>query len=302
MRVALCLLSLIFLGSTNAIQSRYIDDSAILIKQDLQTHSDGEEKMSQLSAAILSFDANASEIAKRMGKSALPELESLMQHKDSAVRSETTTVLAELDLPEAYKLILQATNDEDQNVVNAAVYQIEVHQDWFPTPLLSKLMQNLTEPNAIKRIILLLGSRLNVSESPTLEPYCDSEQDKIVTLACVAALAKIGVQQRREQFSVYLQSAHNDMVELNTLFNLVDYIHQPWILPSLRLLLNNKSEIQSLGDVPPSFPSILRVCDKVVPLIAKISQAEFTFRTDLHANYTDTQLREVEQAVSAYRY
>jgi hypothetical protein len=117
----------------------------------------------------------------------------------------------------------------------------------------------------------------------------------------MAALAKVGIEQRRKQFSAYLLSIKDDNVAYMNMFSLIEYIAQPWIVPSLRLLLSNKQDVQSLGDVP-GFPATLRVCDKAVQLISKLLQATFSFNSQLAANFTEEQLAEVNLAASNYQY
>jgi len=54
--------------------------------------------------------------------------------------------------------------------------------------------------------------------------------------------------------------------------------------------------VQTLGDPPPGFPNMLRVCDKAVVLIARISGKPFSFPTNVHKNYDDRQIAEAALA------
>jgi hypothetical protein len=123
----------------------------------------------------------------------------------------------------------------------------------------------------------LLGSQLELVQAGLIDPFYGKENDKVVTIACSAALSKIVVVIRREQFAKYLISI-TSVSELNTAFDLVDYINQPWLISSLGVMLSNKSEIQSLGDTPPGFPNVQRVCDKTVPGIDRLSGILFNFK------------------------
>jgi hypothetical protein len=294
------LLLLVFTFSQQACaqqqQSATNNTDRVLSKQN------GEQNMSQLTQAIEQMDFQAIQLASQMGPAAIPELSALLQHDDSAVRTMTVMVLGGMDLSLSHELLFRALDDSDINVINAVVQQIEVHAANLSSELLVGMLDKITEPNPKSRIILLLGNRLKLEQSGPLEKYCTAEQDQIIALHCMAALAKIGAPKRREQLSAYLLSLREDIVAFNKMFELIDYIGQPWIVPSLRLLLNNKMEVQSLGDAPSGFPKTLRVCDKATPLIAKLLGVSFSFATNLHANYSDEQLAEVNLVASNYRY
>ena|GEM_PF-2215848 len=261
----------------------------------------GGRKMSQLTEAIIQMDSSADDMAARMGGAALPELSALLQHEDVTVRMMTVRALGSMDLSVSNELLFKALNDEDMNVVNEVVFQIEQHEAKLSVDLLLGLLDKLSEANAKNRIILLLGNRLSVEHSAPLDKYCTAEHEQTVALHCMAALAKMGAEQRRKQFSTYLLSIRDDNQAYMAMFKLIEYINQPWIVPSLRLLLSNKQDVQSLGDVP-GFPPTLRVCDKSVQLIAKLLNVSFTFNAVLSANYTEEQLAEVNLVASNYRY
>jgi hypothetical protein len=267
---------------------------------EFKTKGSEEYKMSQLNEAILNMDLSATEIASSMGAIALPELEAFLTHEDNAVRTIAVLAIGGLSFPKAYELLFKALLDSDTTVANTAAQQIDLHKDNIATEVLLGSLERMNEPNALKQIILLLGTRLELSQAELITPYCSQEHDKIVSIACTAALAKIGAQFYREQFAQHLFSV--DGVELKVAFGLVNYIHQPWLFPHLRSLLTNKNEIQSLGDLPSGYPRVLRVCDKAVASIASISGTTFSFPTDLHANFSENQLEEVERFIQSYKY
>lgn len=263
--------------------------------------TNGESSMTDLTEAIKERDAEAGELAVRMGSAALPELSALMQSDDSTDRMMTIYALGEMDLSLSYELVFKALDDEDYNVMHAAVAVIEKQQSNVSTEILLGLLDKISEANAKNRIILLLGNRLTLSQTAPLEKYCTTEYPQSIALHCMAALAKVGVEQRRKQFSAYLLSIKDDNVAYMNMFSLIEYIAQPWIVPSLRLLLSNKQEVQSLGDVP-GFPATLRVCDKAVQLIGKLLEISFSFNSQLAANFNDEQLAEVNLIASNYQY
>ena len=271
-----------------------------VIQDALPAQKQGEQKMSQLSDAVLEMDFSASEIAVSMGRGAISELKTLIEHEDAGVRMTAVVAVGALNLPEAHELLFQALTDEDSNVSGTAINKIEFQSSAIPAKRLASLLETVKEPNTMKRLVLLLGTRLELEQAGLLEPYCDRENDSLVIVACAAALSKIGVVTRQEQFANYLKSVSG--TELNNAFDLVDYIGQPWLVWHLAHLLTNRDEIQSLGDAPPGFPKVLRVCDKAVPRIAALSGQTFSFPTNFHANYSDAQLKEVSDFAYGFRY
>ncbi|MBL4764880.1 MAG: HEAT repeat domain-containing protein [Colwellia sp.] len=294
-----------FLVSLIACTEKNKDEGTIDTKKterlnELNTKRSEEYKMSQLNEAILNMDLSASDIASSMGVRALPELKALLNNEDNAVRTVTVLAIGSLSFPEAYKLLFKALQDKDTTVANTAAQQIDMHKDNISTEVILGSLEGMNEPNALKQMILLLGTRLELSQAELITSYCSPEQDKAVSIGCTAASAKVGVQLYQEQFAKHLLSVEG--IELKTAFTLVNYINQPWLLPHLRLLLNNKNEIQSLGDLPLGYPKVLRVCDKAVDSIVRISGVNFSFSTDVHANFSENQLIEVDSFINNYIY
>jgi len=262
----------------------------------------GERELSPLTAAILERDALANELARRMGQAAILELSALLHGASSSTRTFVVTVAGHIDLAISHELVFKALDDEDINVVHAGVAVIEKHQASVSTALLKGLLDKLTNPDTKNRIILLLGQRLKLNEAALLEKYCTVEQPQSIALHCMAALAKIGVEKRQQQFAAYLLSLKANQIAFNDMFRLINYINQPWLVPSLRLLLSNKENVQFLSASLPGYPSVLRVCDKVLPLITTLLALNLRFQTNRHANFSDEQLAEVNLIISNYHY
>lgn len=258
--------------------------------------------MSPLTAAILERDVLANELASRMGKAAIPELSKLLQDANSITRILAVNAAGHIELASSHELIFKALDDQDINVVHAGVAVIEQQQASVSTVLLKGLVDKLVSPDTKNRIILLLGQRLTLNDTASLEKYCSVEQAQSVALHSMAALAKIGVEQRQQQFAAYLLSIKDNSIAFNDMFMLIKYINQPWLAPSLRLLLSNKTKVQYLSANVPGYPAALRVCDKAVSLIATLLRLELSFNTICHANFTDQQLAEVNLSASNYQY
>ncbi|MGK2231243.1 MAG: hypothetical protein ACI92O_000401 [Colwellia sp.] len=258
--------------------------------------------MSPLTKAVLERDVLANKLARSMGKNAIIELNSLMHEANSTTRAFIVNATSDIELAISHELIVKALDDEDINVIHTAVAIIEKQQASVSTDLLKGLLEKLKTPDTKNRIILLLGQRLKLNETAALEKYCSVNQPQSVALHSMAALAKIGVEQRRKQFSAYLLSIKSNAIAFNEMVTFIEYINQSWLIPSLKSLLNNKEEIQFLSTKLLGYPSAIRVCDKAVRLIAILLQTEFSFKTHRHKNFTDEQLAEVNLIASNYQY
>lgn len=251
-----------------------------------------EAKMSQVSDAVLALDMSAAEIARAQGPAAVPELVQLLNNEDVAVRIIAVTALGEIAHPDAYRALMTAAKVEDSSVASTAADQLLKHGAALGSGRLIQLLQEVNSSAAERILILGIGSLGTPDDARALMDSCASSQDDNVTWACTAALAKLGVAQSKSDFANYLVSDTN--LEA---FNLSSYIGQPWLLAYLGQLLWVKDPVQSLGDPPPGFPSVLRVCDKAVVLIAEIGQVSFSFPTNVHRNYDDNQLAEVARTM-----
>ena len=258
--------------------------------------------MSPLTKAILERDVLANELARSMGINAITELSSLMHEANSTTRAFIVNATQYIELAISHELVFKALDDEDINVVHTAVTVIEQQQASVSTDLLIGLLEKLETPDTKNRIILLLGQRLKLDEATNLEKYCTVNQPQSVALHSMAALAKIGVEQRRKQFVTYLLSIKSNATAFNEMVTFTEYINQAWLVPSLKLLLNNKEEVQFLSPQLLGCPSAIRICDKAVQLIAILLKTKFSFNTVRHVNFTDEQLAEVNLIASNYQY
>jgi HEAT repeat protein len=256
----------------------------------------------ELTQAILQQQPYASDMAASMGKSALPELAQLLKHDDIKVRIDTILAMSKLDISHSYEQIFASLEDTDINVVQTSLAIVEKNKDKLSTQLLLGLLQKLTQPSAKARVILMLGETLKLDESNALEQYCTIEHGESLALHAIVALAKIGVEHRRQQFSAYLLSIKNNPALLSQLFTFVEYINQSWLLPSLRQMLSNKSYLHSLSCKLPNIPQSVRVCDQAVLSINLIAAQSFSFTVNGFTNFTDSQLREVNNATGQIRH
>jgi hypothetical protein len=274
--IGLCLLLGLFESHCHDVGTSTQDKAVLAIKvssKQLNNPELEEQKMRQLTEAVLNMDLSAIDIAASMQVNAIPELAELLNNEDAAIRTVTVSAIGAIAHPQAHKLLFQALEDDDLNVAGTAIQKIQHQREAIPVEQLVTVLDKIKEPNVLKQLILLLGTRLDTSQVEVLVPFCQKEQDHMVVVACTAAIAKIGIQSYRDNFSQYLLSSQD--TQLNTIFSLVGYIDQQWLIAYLQRLLLNKTVIQSLGDAPEPFPKFLRVCDKAVVYIAKLSGVSF---------------------------
>tara|TARA_Y100000052_G_C2946177_1_gene83982 strand:+ start:440 stop:1336 length:897 start_codon:yes stop_codon:yes gene_type:complete len=263
----------------------------------------GERAMSNLTQAVLEQDPDARQLASAMGESALHELAPLLEHDDPLVRMRAVMALGGIDILTSRTALFKALDDPDFNVMQTALSEIERQQHKLSVDLLTGLLEKLQDINARNRIILILGQRLSINQTAALDKYCNVQQPPDVVLHCMAALARIGVEQRRQQFSSYLIKAQQDHDALQDVFQLVEYINQPWLVASLRQLLTNKSPFRALQNPVANFPDETRVCDEAVLLIGRLLPSlSLSFDTSLYTNFSDEQIAELNYAASQYKY
>ena len=197
------------------------------------------------------------------------------------------------------KSILTMVNDDSAAVATAAVDQLERNEANVGFEKMLHAAQAATDPAIRRRLVLSMGRIGQPADVPTLKDWCTEQSDNTIKGGCVAALARLGDPASQQTFVNYLLGS-SDGERLKAL-QLAEYIGQPWLLQPLGSLLGDKEEIQHLGvDDIPGIPSFLRTCDISVKLIAKISQRQFSFPVDRHANFTDSQLNEVRQQLDMW--
>jgi len=252
--------------------------------------------MSQISDAIIAQDLTAIEMAKTQGPGAIPELTQLVKHKETAVRMIAILALGEIAHPDAYNVLMEAAEQENNMISVTAIDQLAKHHGEIGGPILVKLLDKITSTPPQRQLVLLMGKIAAQPETETLVTFCHQNTDIDVAQACMAALARLGVEKKQQEFVQYLLKER----DLEA-FELAEYIHQAWLLTPLEKLLTYTNPVQSLGDPPPGFPKMLRVCDKAVVLIAKISGAQFSFPTNVHMQYTPEQLSEAARVALSSR-
>jgi len=250
--------------------------------------------MSQITEAVLALNLSAADMAKAQGVAAVPELTQLLKHEDNAVRTIAVIALGEIQHPEAFKALMYAAQEEDNSVAGTAVTQLSKHGSLIGTNQLLQLLGTMKSEAARSQLVLTIGRLGGDPDRGGLQSFCAQHDDQEEALSCMAALAKLGLDKSRKDFSVHFMEKRDLKA-----FSMAEYIDQPWLLPYLGHLLRYMDPVETLGDPPPGFPSMLRVCDKAVVLIAKISGKQFSFPTDRHMNYSIMQISEAERVAGS---
>ena len=251
-----------------------------------------EVKMSQISEAVLAYDLSAVDLAKAQGISAIAELKQLLDSEDAIVRVVVVTALGEFSHPDAYTLLQQAANDKDDSVAVTAVDQLIKHKSEIGVASFIQVLKTVKSAATQRQLILVIGAMATPQETELLQAFCADNQFAENEAVCLAALSRLGLAKEQNDFTLYLLDKRN----LEG-FELAEYISQPWLLKTLGQLLRYTNPVQNLGDPPPGFPNMLRVCDKAVVLIARISQTPLSFQTNRHMNYSNDQIQEAARIV-----
>lgn len=257
---------------------------------------------SALASAIINHRSNADLLASTGGPSVVAELQTLFKHNDPCIRARTLLASAKLPLSDIHSILFSAVEDSNAHVAFTAIKEIERRHEQLSSDLLIGLLNKLTRIESKKRIVLVLGKRLTVAQSAQLEKYCNTDHDQDLVLHCIAALSKIGVEQRRQQFAALLRSLNEKPLALIQLFELIEYIAQSWLGPSLRLLLSNTTVFQHFSNALPGHPTSIRVCDKAAMLINDYLALSLPFISRRFTQYSSAQLAQINTAASRFIY
>jgi hypothetical protein len=232
-----------------------------------------------------------------MQSAAIPELTNLYNSGSVTEKVRCITVLAELPISSCHELLFNAVEHPHPNVSLSAIQVLQINHKQLPLHILIALLDKLIQKNksnskpcetlnsatlnqaginhaVINHLVLMCGQTLTLYQAQHVEAlsqHGNKAQDSVFVLHCIAALAKAGVQERRKQFSAYLQSLTSNREALELSFKLASYIRQPWLMSSLKVQLDNTLALQGFSESLPSYPNQLRVCDKAATLIMALA-------------------------------
>ncbi len=257
---------------------------------------------SALTNAIINHRSNAALLASAGGPSVITELQTLFKNNDPCIRARTVLASATLPLNRIHPILFSAVEDPDAHVAFTAMGEIERRHTQLSTDLLIGLLDKLTRLESKKRLVLVLGKRLTLAQTEHLNKYCNTDHEQNLVLHCIAALSKMGVEQRRQQFTALLRSLNDKPIALIALFDLIEYIAQPWLGPSLRFLLSNTYVFQRFSNALPGHPTSIRLCDKAAMLLNDYLSLSLPFISGCFKQYSAAELAQVNTAASHYIY
>lgn len=229
--------------------------------------------MSALTDRILAQDVEGAwtETA-RLGPAAAPTLLPLLGHGDPRVRALAVECLAATRSPVAARALTRALCDADLGVASSAANGLEALATPELAPELLAAFDATPDWMIRKRIALLLG-RLDGWDTHQLRERLGRESHPPVREGMVAALARRGEAEARATFAALLGA--NEPGNGPRLLHHAEYIAQPWLLRPLLPLLDDWTPALRLVEGAPG-PAYLRVCDRTVDLVAKLSGRTFT--------------------------
>ncbi|MGC3999721.1 MAG: HEAT repeat domain-containing protein [Anaeromyxobacter sp.] len=228
--------------------------------------------------------------AARLGKGALPELLLLAGDASGDVRGLAVECMGATRAPEAGRPLVQALGDADAAVASTAANTLGT----LATPELAPaLVAGFARPSdwMVRRKVALLLARLDGWDPAALRAQVEHEPHAAVREAMVVALARRGEEEARVTFAGWLREAKP--ADSPRLVLHAELISQPWLLSPLTPLLDDWTPAVRLVEGIPG-PQHLRVCDRVVDLVAGLSGQAFAGAPKPLTNYDLTVIDQVK--------
>lgn len=247
-----------------------------------------------LEKMILEKDLAAVDLARQLGSSAGESAKRLFTNGDAAVRRLAIHSAYEAGTRDLSSAVAPLLTDDSPSVRTAVLVVLRKRMDSKIYPELLEIFPRIPDADDRMQLALIIGD-ISGARIADLKKLRDEESHPAAREGCLVALAKLGDVPSEHQFLDALDEARGQT--LKRYLDHAEYIAQPWLLPGLARLLNNPEPLVFIGSfhVSGPGPDYLRVCDLAVDLIAKISNARFSFATGGAVNYTGSQLEEVRE-------
>lgn len=245
---------------------------------------------------VRSGDPQAALRARDAGPAAGPGLRALAGHADADVRRIALYCLRETGGPEAREAFLGGLLDPERQVRAAAVAGLERRFDPSLAPRLLETYEKASDPFVKERIALLVGGvRPGEVDVAALAKRREREEDPRAREAWLVALARLGDEEARKEFTARLHGSSGD-ARARFLRRCRD-IHAAWLLTPLDPILADESPMVEVGmDGNPNVPEFLRACDLAVNLVAEIAEGQaFSFEIGVPIQYGKEQRAEVHR-------
>jgi len=257
------------------------------------------KKMQDLTRQVLDKQPAATLTARQIGPSANIELIKLTRNDDAKVRLIAAYCLDETGGPDAAIAFARLALDNDGQVRGAALGGLHHHYAQVPPVNLLEAFDQSPVPY-VRQQLMLIAAKVPGVTTAEIQKRHDAEKDPQAKEGLVVALSERGVVPAQAEFTRALHAAKG-----RDLARYLDYagsIAQPWLLPALLPILDDKTPLVWIGvDGIPNLPETLRACDIAVNLVAKISGRRFSFEVAGNVNYTDPQIAEVKAFLQQQR-
>ena len=257
-----------------------------------------QDKMDLLTQKVLNKDLSAEDLAKQMGKSAIPVLKPLVTNSDEIVRMIAVRCLEYTPGEGVEDILINALKDKSSNV---SIEASRILQRYLSPEIYPKLLEVYDEveyETRRKEIALMLG-KIDGAKLADLKQKDEGEKNPEAKEGLMVAMAKLGDHQSREAFLARLQRAKGQ--ELKRFLDYVEYIQTTWAVRGLSPILGDKSELVRIGIDGEEGPEYLRACDVAVNLIYKLMKPKFSFLIAGNKNYSEPELQEVRAFFTTLR-
>ena len=259
----------------------------------------GREKMDLLIQKVLNKEPSSANLAREIGEAAAPRLIPLAVHDDPVVRMIALGALVQTGGSGLEDVFINALSDESPTV---SVEGVRGLQPRISLAIYAKLLEaydKVEDPARRQDIALMLG-RISEAKPADLRERLEKEVDLFAKEGLTTALAKLGDKQAQADFLKMLESAKGR--DVPRFLTHVEYIGKDWAMAGTRRILGDKTPVIRIAaddDLPGESPEYLRACDLVVNMVARLKAAKFTFVVNGKKNYSDAELREVREYLSA---
>jgi HEAT repeat protein len=257
-----------------------------------------QDKMDLLREKVLAKDLGAEDLARQMGKSAIPVLEPLAANSDADVRMIALSSLNYVGDEGVVDILINALKDETPTVSVEGVRGLERYLSPSIYPKLLAVYDDVGDPTRRKDIALMLG-KIEGAKIADLKQKDENEKDAEAKEGLLVALARLDDLQAKQEFLSRLHAAKS--TELKRFLDHVEYIGKTWAIRGLEPVLSDKTDLVWIGIDGEEGPESLRACDVAVNLINKVMAPKFSFQVRGNKNYAEPELQQVRGYLNTLR-
>ncbi len=252
--------------------------------------------MADLIAQVRAADPMSVITARADGPGAAADLVPLTHDADPQVREIALLCLAETGGPPAVPAFLASLGDGEPVVRATALRGLTRRAAAGDVPAMLAALRRVEDPGTRADLVLQVARLGTPADRPALADRCAGWHDAESTTACVTALAWLGDDAARRDFTNRLIASRD-----RTRARYLEYagqIHAAWLLPALAAVLADTEPVRWIGVDGGPPPETLRACDVAVNLIASITGHRFRFPVAPDRNYSAAEIAEVRTFVA----